>query len=252
MRAYAELHVSSPSVGGGPKGAEEGVAARDVPLRLAKFILRPRFARTGGLGTSPTLGGGKWSAGVVRFSFSAAGRWCRYWSGCSTSNRLTWNRLTWLRSFSRASSPSRAVPPFACPMTSDRSTSRPMIGCPTTSSLTTWSLTTWSQTTDCWFRWTSNRCPTTAQTHHRRAPRRLLPQFRQFLRNEAFHFSLRTAAGIAARSSFDKLRTRNKNPHPEHVEGWARRRVSTQTYSHQHRHRLHAQENFSQIPAYHS
>ena len=27
-----------------------------VPLRLAEPVLRPRFARTGGLGTSPTMG----------------------------------------------------------------------------------------------------------------------------------------------------------------------------------------------------
>ncbi len=32
------------------------MVARDIPLRLAEFILGPRFARTRGLGTSPTLG----------------------------------------------------------------------------------------------------------------------------------------------------------------------------------------------------
>jgi len=50
---------SSPTWGRWPEGPEGESArrARHVPLRLVEFILRPRFAQTGGLGTPVTLGG---------------------------------------------------------------------------------------------------------------------------------------------------------------------------------------------------
>jgi hypothetical protein len=39
---------------------------RRCPLRFAEFILRPRFARTGGLSTSPVRGGGGTCSNLYR------------------------------------------------------------------------------------------------------------------------------------------------------------------------------------------
>jgi hypothetical protein len=56
QRGGGGLRSEAEQTGGGSPHA-----VRHVPLRLAEPVLRPRFARTGGLGTSPTLGEETWA-----------------------------------------------------------------------------------------------------------------------------------------------------------------------------------------------